>query len=220
MTSPALSPSPPRGKASGLSRRSLAGRREALDSDQFATRLHEDRTLRVAANFCETQDEAVWLSQRLRSHPRLSTEQVMLLKPVDAIPRRFEQLRLTWDAMRPYAQRSTLATSGRALHATELLGMVLGLGLSLLANLSMPETLAATALILLLTVGIGRVLRPMTRGTARPRRFDQVLQQRLAHGQYAVVVAGVRDASTASDAIDAMRSVGVYWCAETPKKAE
>lgn len=97
-------------------------------------------------------------------------------------------------------------------------GLLLCLGLGLLAGLSIVETLGAALLSTLLTLGIGLVLLPLIGNAAQHPRLDQVLQHRLAHGQYAVVVTGVSDLAAASRAIAAMRSVGVYWCAETPGK--
>lgn len=184
-----------------------------------AGRLHTGRELRVAANFCVTQDEAVWLYRRLRADPRLSDDQVQLLKPVDASPRRFSQRRHSWDSLRPLAQRAAASSSWAALQASGLLGLLLGLGLGLLAGLSIIETLAVALLATLLTLGLSLVLRPMISSAAQHRRFDRVLQHRLAHGQYAVVVTGVRDPAAASLALATMRSAGVYWCAETPRKA-
>ena len=219
MTSPSLShPALPVNPASRL-RRALRARRHAHGSDLFATRLHMGRELRVAANFCETQDEAVWLYHRLRADPRLSDDQVQLLKPVDATPRRFLLQRDRWDGLRPLSQRAASMSSWGPLQVTTLLGMLLGLGLGLLGGLSIVETLIATLLSTLLTLGIGLVLRPLIGDAGQHRRFDQVLQHRLAHGQYAVVLTGVSNPAAASQAIAAMRSVGVYWCAETPRKS-
>ena len=199
-------------------RRALQALQHVPEGDLFATRLHMGRELRVAANFSVTQDEAVWLCRRLRADPRLSEEQVQLLKPVDATPRRFAQRRHSWDSLRPLAQRAAYGSAWAALPPSSVLGLLLSLGLGLLAGLSIIETLAAVMLVTLLTLGISLVLRPVISSAAQHRRFDRVLQHRLAHGQYAVVVTGVQDAATASQAIAAMRSVGIYWCAETPCK--
>lgn len=193
--------------------------RQAGDGDLVATRLHTGRELRVAANFCVTQDEAVWLYRRLRVDPRLSDDQVQLLKPVDASPRRFAQRRHCWDSLRPLTQRVGAKASWAPLQASSLLGLLVGLGLGLLAGLSIIETLVAALLCTLLTLGISLVLRPVIGSAAQHRRFDRVLKHRLAHGQYAVVVIGVHDPAAANQAIATLRSAGVYWCAETHHKA-
>ena len=205
----------------GPTRRLQHGLGASQDSDESAllpARLQAGRELRVAASFCETQDEAVWLYRRLRAQPRLSEDQVQLLGPVDATPRRFLQRRHTWDSLRPLSQRAASTSAWALLQASLLLGLLLGLGLGLLTGLSIIETLVATLLGTLLTLGIGMVLRPLISKAAQHRHFDQVLQHRLARGQYAVVVTGVRDPAAAIQAIVAMRSVGLYWCAETPHK--
>ena len=229
MRTSALSSSLPRtnpssgwvGGARGAVRRELQHelRREAGDSDLFATRLHPDRELRVAASFCATQEEAVWLHRRLSAHPRLAGEQLHLLKPVDALPRRFARWQTAWDGLRPLSRRAMAPSGRRVWQAGGLSGLLLGLAISLLADLSMAETVATTALCLLLALGLVVAGQWAVARTARPRRFDQVLAQRLAQGEFAVVVTGVRDASTAADAIALMRSVGLYWCAETPRRS-
>ena len=218
ITLPSLSHPEVHAKPAGGFCRVFRARQGSDESDLLAARLQAGRELRVAASFCETQDEAVWLYRRLRAHPRLSDDQVQLLGPIDATPRRFLHRRHTWDSLRPLSQRAASTSPWGLLQASMLLGLLLGLGLGLLTGLSIIETLVATLLGTLLTLGIGMVLRPLISKTAQHRRFDQVLQHRLAQGQYAVVVIEVRDPAAASQAIAAMRSVGVYWCAETPRK--
>lgn len=200
-------------------RQALRARSHAPDSDLFATRLHMGRELRVAANFSVTQDEALWLYRRLRDNTRLSEEQVQLLKPVDATPRRFAQRRHAWDSLRPLTHRTASGSSWAALPPSSVLGLPLGLALGIgwLAGLSIVESLLAAVLGTLLLLGVSLVLRPVLSSAAQHRRFDRVLQRRLARGQYAVVVTGVQDATAATQAIAAMRSVGIYWCAETPR---
>ena len=193
-------------------------RREAGDSALFATRLHPDRELRVAASFCATQDEAVWLHRRLSAHPRLAGEQLHLLKPVDALPRRFARWQSGWDSLRPLSRRAAAPSDRVVWQLGGSIGLLLGLGISLLADLSMAETVATTALCLLLALGLALAGQWAAARTARPRHFDKVLSHRLAQGEFAVVVTGVRDATTAADAIALMRSVGLYWCAETPRR--
>lgn len=205
-------------KPAGRLRSALPARRGLPEADLFSHRLHTVRELRVAASFCETQVEALWLLRRLRADPRLGDEQVQLLKPVDASPRRFLHRRQSWDCLRPLSRRAASTASWATLQLSTLPGLLLCLGLGLLAGLSIVETLGAALLSTLLTVGIGLVLPPLIGNAAQHRRFDQVLQHRLARGQYAVVVTGVSDLAAASRAIAAMRSVGVYWCAETPGK--
>lgn len=218
MTSPSLFQPVLHAKPAGRLRSSLPARRGLPEGDLFCTRLHTGRELRVAANFCETQDEALWLLRHLRADPRLGDEQVQLLKPVDASPRRFLHRRQSWDRLRPLSRRAASTASRATLQLSTLPGLLLCLGLGLLAGLSIVETLGAALLSTFLTLGIGLVLLPWIGNAAQHPRFDQVLQHRLAHGQYAVVVTGVSDLAAASRAIAAMRSVGVYWCAETPGK--
>ena len=217
--SPSLSQPEVQARPAGRLRQAWHAPQESPEGDRLAARLQAGRELRVAASFCETQHEAVWLYRRLRAHPRLSDNQVQLLGPVDATSRRFLRRRHTWDSLRPLWQRAASTSPWALLQASTLLGLLLGLGFGLLTGLSIVETLVATLLGTLLTLGSGLVLRPLISRAAQLPRFDQVLQHRLARGQYAVVVICVRDPAAASEAIASMRSVGVYWCAETPRKA-
>ena len=226
MYSPSLSPTltqagapaQPTARAPGPLRRGARGRKEAAESDVFATRLHDDRELRVAASFCEDHDEALWLLRRLRALPQMTGEQVLLLKPMDAAPRRYAQWQAIWDALRP-AQRAARGASLTLLTATGMAGLLLGLATGLLAGLSLLATLAVTVVAVLALGAAALTWRRRAALAAPRRRFDQTLQQGLARGQFAVVVTGVHDAATASAAIETMRSVGIYWCAETPRKA-
>lgn len=218
MSSLDLSPSLPRGGSRARLGRAIR-RCEATDSEPVATRLQPDRELRVAAGFCATQDEAVWLVRRLSAGRKLRGEQVQLLEPVDALPQRFAGVQTAWDALRPLSRRATAPLSRAMLQLGGLAGLLLCLVISLAFDLSVIETLAATGLSLLLGVGLGLMMQRTMSRAARPRRFDRVLQQRLACGEYAVVVNGVRDPAAASHVIALMRGGGLYWCAETPRRA-
>lgn len=211
-------PVQPAARATGPLRRGARGPKEVADSDAFATRLHHDRELRVAASFCEDHDEALWLLRRLRALPQLTGDQVLLLKPMDAAPRRFAQWQAIWGALRP-AQRAARGASLTLLTAAATAGLLLGLATGLLADLPLLATLAVTVLLMLALGGTALAWHGRAARAAPRRRFDKALQHGLAHGQFAVVVTGVHDAATASAAIETMRSVGVYWCAETPRRA-
>lgn len=88
MTWPSLLHPALRAKPAGRLGSALPARRGLPEADLYATRLHTVRELRVAANFCETQVEALWLLRHLRADPRLGDEQVLCssrsMRPRDA----------------------------------------------------------------------------------------------------------------------------------------
>lgn len=178
------------------------------------------RQLSCAAGFHASERDAQQVAQDLRLVFGLDDQQVSVLAPQDAAAQRFGLVSRRWGRAEP-----PLAQRGNGLLALGLALLLLVMAVWALAWQASPagsriNTLAhalqgGAVLAGLVAVVLAGVLA--ARLQPQPRRFDRMLQSRLAKGAWAVLVLDVPTARQA-DVLAALRYNSRQWCAEAPHR--